>query len=137
MIHVTLQKKLQVFSDGGISDISGFVGKSFSEFYTYVSLNIHQKKELVNYLEKQNLSGFIDMKKVTKHLENQFKLPVQDMLQLLKKYQKITQNGISELDETLANTDSFQANILQKRKILQYNLEQIEKNMYKLEEIIK
>jgi len=136
MIHITLQKKLQVFSDGEISDISWFVGKSFSEFYTYVSMNMRQKQELIDFLHKQDMSDFIDMNKVKKHLQQQFSLPVQDMLKLLKQYQKTTKNGIQELDNTPANSPNFESNILQKKKILQYNLEKIEENIYKLEQII-
>lgn len=137
MIYVILQKKLQVFSEGEISDISTFVEKSFWDFYKYVSVNMHQKRVLLDFLEKKWLAWFIDMKKVSQHLESQFKLPITEMIALLKQYKKINSDGIKELDRTPANKKEFKVNILQKKKILQHNLERIEDTLYKLEQIVQ
>ena len=135
-VNSVLQKKLEKFSGGEISDISDFVGEKFTTFYSCISEVIKEQEKLKKIISTSQYQKFIDFQKFSGYIRKQYNKPVQNMIRMLGKYAKKISEQKEALKNTSAespeNTSEFSAHLSKKFLRLEQMEKQAEKNLEKL-----
>lgn len=122
-----INKKVNNFKWWEISDISLFIWNNFNYFYSKILFVYNEKQKLFNIIEKSKYKEFIDFQLLQKYINSNFNKPVNDMISLLNKYEKILNNWINELAKNDLNW-----NFKKKELILQNQLNLLIANKWKL-----
>lgn len=133
-IDKILSHKISNFKDWEISNISKDVEKNFSNFYLEVLSIINQKKKLFKLINNSKFKDFVNFGKLEKYLKTNFNKPVEDMVSMLEKFEKLLEKQIYLLKTTELNNSTKINNNLSLKKInLEHQLNILKSNKSKLE----
>lgn len=104
-IYEVLKNKIDKFKSWEISSIDDFVEDKFRNFYTEIDLILKEKEKLKKIIESSKYSDFIDFDLFKKYLKKNFNKPVEDMISLLKVYEKLLNKQILEIEKLRPHTN--------------------------------
>ena len=135
-VYEVLDTKYNDFIGGDISNIAKFTKNNFDSFYTEIFAVYKDKEKLEELITKSSFKDFIEFRVFEKYLKIEFNKPVKSMIALLKKYQKLVQKNLAELDNTQAKDKVLSGTLETKKRILENNLLLLENNILKLKNSI-
>jgi len=121
-IYLLLSNKISKFKWWEISNIWDFSQKSFESFYSKINTILEERKKLILILNKSNYKDFIDFKKLEKYIKNNFNKPINEMISLLKKYEKTLVSWIKDLDKLEKRDNELNFKLKEKKLILEKQL---------------
>jgi len=86
-----LSQKISTFTGGEVSNISGFIGNKFNEFYSYTNISLKDKNKLLKLIKNSQFNDFVDFDLLKKYLKNNFNKPVKEMIAMLENYKILTE----------------------------------------------
>lgn len=121
-IYLLLSNKISKFKWWEISNIWDISQKSFESFYSKINTILEERKKLILILNKSNYKDFIDFKKLKKYIKNNFNKPINEMISLLKKYEKTLVSWIKDLDKLEKRYNKLNFKLKEKKLILEKQL---------------
>ncbi len=131
-----LSQKIATFTGWEVSNISGFIGNKFNDFYGYTNISLKDKNKLLKLIKDSQYKDFVDFDLLKKYLKNNFNKPVKEMIAMLENYKILTEAWIKELEQTKSTKSEFSANLESRRIMLEANLRQMEFNLEKLKKMV-
>ncbi len=117
-IESVLRKKVERFSEGEISDISGFVEEKFLGFYGKIQNILLEQKKLEKIIQDSQYKKFINFQKFSHYLKKQYDKPVHVMIEMLEIYRQKIHHQKKDLEKMAhlpsAHSSEFSGNISQK-----------------------
>jgi len=132
-IDKILSHKISNFKDWEISNISKDVEKNFSNFYLEVLSILNQKKKLFKLINNSKFKDFVNFTKLEKYLKNNFNKPVEEMISMLEKFEKLLEKQIELLIITKSNSNVSDLTLDKKEVSLNHQLDILRSNKRKLE----
>lgn len=121
LIEKKLEKKLNDFKGGEISNIEDFINKKFTMFYSLIGDIISEKNRLKNVIENSKHNNIINFKKFNLYIKNEYNKPIKNMIHVLKTYLKkikTQKNSIEELDISVKESGNIKIKKLQFEKMI-------------------
>ena len=137
ILYKSISSEISNFKSWEIWNLSKFIQKSFTSFYTTIDISLKQKQSLIKILKSYKYSDFIDFETLNSYIKNNFNKPVLDMVSLLDKIKIDLENQIKEIDLTISNSSHNWVWILEQKKLqLSHSLDLVIVNKKKFEESI-
>ena len=125
---------MTIFNKGEIFDLSKHIEDEYNEFYQKINKIIDHKDKLKDIIQSSTYKDFIDFPVYVVYLRDQFNKPLDEMIQLLKTYQKKVSTQLEEAKQEFKNTNAKERYQIETKII---NLETIYKNITKHLEQLK
>lgn len=125
---------MTIFNKGEIFDLSKHIEDEYNEFYQKINKIIDHKDKLKDIIQSSTYKDFIDFPVFVVYLRDQFNKPLDEMIQLLKTYQKKVSTQLEEAKQAFKNTNAKERYQIETKII---NLETIYKNITKHLEQLK
>ncbi|MCD5380893.1 hypothetical protein LR004_03100, partial [Candidatus Gracilibacteria bacterium] len=135
-IDEILSHKISNFKDGEISQISGFVQEHFSNFYSEILLALRERTKLLKIIEDSQYKEFIDFDLLEKYIKSNFNKPVNEMVSMLDKFEKMLETGLKNVKTIQSNKSEYDAHMKKKEMNLEKQLESLQNNKTKLQQTI-
>ncbi|MCT7616313.1 hypothetical protein N5U05_01030 [Aliarcobacter butzleri] len=125
-IYILLNKKINTFQDGEISNLSNKIDKDMNIFYENINTILSHKDILRNIIEQSIYKDFIDFEYLAFYIKTQFNKPLTDVINLMSEYKSKVDNQISEIENHLKNSNEKENYQIEQKLI---NLQTIQKNI--------
>lgn len=125
-IYLLLNKQINSFQDGEISNLGKKIDKDMNIFYENINTILTQKSLLREIIEQSIYKDFIDFEYLAFYIKTQFNKPLNDVINLLNDYKLKVDNQINEIENYLKNSNEKE-NYQVEQKLI--NLQTIQKNI--------
>ncbi|MFW3437841.1 hypothetical protein [Aliarcobacter butzleri] len=125
-IYILLNKKINTFQDGEISNLSNKIDKDMNIFYENINTILSHKDILRNIIEQSIYKDFIDFEYLAFYIKTQFNKPLTDVINLMNDYKSKVDNQIDEIKNHLKNSNEKENYQIEQKLI---NLQTIQKNI--------
>lgn len=133
-IDSVLSHKISNFKDWEISQISWFVQENFSNFYSEILLALKQRTKLLKIIEDSKFKDFIDFVLLEKYIKSNFNKPVNEMVSMLTKFEKMLETWLKDVKTIKDNKSEYDAHMKKKEINLEQQLINIQHNKAKLKQ---
>ena len=125
-IYLLLNKQINSFQDGEISNLGKKIDKDMNIFYENINTILTQKSLLREIIEQSIYKDFIDFEYLAFYIKTQFNKPLNDVINLMNDYKSKVDNQIDEIENYLKNSNEKE-NYQVEQKLV--NLQTIQKNI--------
>ena len=125
-IYLLLNKQINSFQDGEISNLGKKIDKDMNIFYENINTILTQKSLLREIIEQSIYKDFIDFEYLAFYIKTQFNKPLNDVIKLMSDYKSKVDNQIDEIENYLKNSNEKE-NYQVEQKLI--NLQTIQKNI--------
>ncbi len=125
-IYLLLNKQINSFQDGEISNLGKKIDKDMNIFYENINTILTQKSLLREIIEQSIYKDFIDFEYLSFYIKTQFNKPLNDVINLLNDYKLKVDNQIDEIENYLKNSNEKEKYQVEQKLI---NLKTIQKNI--------
>jgi len=128
-----ISKKVATFTEGEISEISGFMATRFNRFYDAVADIMKRQKKLQKLIERSKYAKFIDFAQFSEYLKRSFNRPLNDIIGLLEQTRAETDRKLLQVAQIYADTnEDGKAQLDLKRARLEMMQDNISQNLTRL-----